>query len=136
MLTEYTRNRIATIVVASSDSLRLIISTGCCEFTLPKVILHRVLKMDGFERPLWCFSLPTLHRNDKNQLNITSLNWKPVYQIIQKHVSLLPLTWSWSCLVIFLLLLLFMFSWIIVIKYGSIFVKPNVSVLRQSTGKK
>ena len=80
MLTEYTRNRIATIVVASSDSLIVIISTSCCEFTLPKIILHRILKINAFERPLWCFSLPTLHRNDKNQLNITSLNWKQVYQ--------------------------------------------------------
>ena len=26
------------------------------------------------------FFLPTLHRDDKNQLNITRLNWKPVYQ--------------------------------------------------------
>ena len=46
-----------------------------------------MLKMDGFERPLLCFSLPTLHRNDKNQLNVTSLNWKPVYNTEARKFS-------------------------------------------------
>ena len=30
-------------------SLRLIITTGCCEFTLPKIFLHRMLKIDGLK---------------------------------------------------------------------------------------
>ena len=53
-------------------------STNCSEFTLSKIILHGILKIDGIESPSRCFSLPTLHRNDKNQLITTSLKWKPV----------------------------------------------------------
>ena len=55
-------------------------STDCCEFTLSKSFFTRILKMDGFESSSPCVLLPTLHCNDKNQLNTTSLNWKPVYQ--------------------------------------------------------
>ena len=55
-------------------------STDCCEFTLSKSFFTWILKMDEFERSSRCLLLPTLHRNDKNQLKTTSLNWKPVYQ--------------------------------------------------------
>ena len=37
---------------------------GCCEFTQSKFFVHGILKMDGFESPSRCFSLPTLHCND------------------------------------------------------------------------
>ena len=50
-------------------------SSDCCEFTLSKSFFTCILKMDGFESFSRCVSLPTLHRNDKNQLNTTSLNW-------------------------------------------------------------
>ena len=60
-------------------------STNCCEFTLSKIILHGILKMDGFESPSRCFSIPTLHRNDKNQLNTASLKWKPFLNSTLEH---------------------------------------------------
>ena len=76
-------------------------STGSCEFILSKIIPYGILKMDEFESPSQCFSLSALHCYDKNQLNATSLNCKPVYQYRSTHVTLLSLTWSWSWLAMF-----------------------------------
>lgn len=76
-------------------------STGSCEFILSKIILYGILKMDESESPSRCFSLLALHCNDKNQLNTTSLNCKPVYQHRTTPFTFLSLTWSWSCLAVF-----------------------------------
>ena len=51
-------------------------STGCCEFTLSKIFLHGILKMDGFESPSPVFLLTTLHCTLlMSSMNATGLNW-------------------------------------------------------------
>ena len=73
-------NRMLCCTAITVYSFRILIeklwySSDCCEFTLSKSFFTCILKVDGFESFSGCVSLPTLHRNDKNQLNTTILNW-------------------------------------------------------------
>ena len=68
-------------------------SSSSCEFVLSKIIPYGILKMDEFESPSRCVSLSALHCNDKNQLNTTNLNCKPVSQHRSTHFTLLSFPW-------------------------------------------